>query len=295
MDEKNLTDEEAKAVRDEITGELWAGKEPAKVKKTDEQKPETEVVVEEDPWAGVNPTLKKEFEDLKTKASGVDAMAERLKQAESRIGSITNQLHNEKKAAEGVNLQNQAPAPTKEQIAAAAESDDEWDALKEEFPVWGSAVEKKFASERATTLEEIKALKAEIATLKQSGTPSGETDQKIEGIKIDLAKQVVSLRHPGWEQVVKTPEFSAWLTAQPAEIKQKCESWNIVDAVSVLTAFNESKAGKKTAAEIAAERKERLNKSQNLSSGRVRQSSKLPDDMTDDEFRKEAAREIWAG
>lgn len=289
---KDLTEAEAKAIRDEVTGELWEGKEPVKENIEEPEK----VIVKEDPWAGVSPTLKKEFEDLKTKANGVDAMADRLKQAESRIGSITNQLHDEKKAADSVKLQNQASAPTKEQIAAAAKTDEEWDALKEEFPVWGSAVEKKFASERASTLEEIKALKSEIATLKQSGAPSGETDQKIEGVKIDLAKQMVSLQHPGWEQVVKTPEFSAWLTAQPVDVKQKCESWNIVDAVSVLTAFDESKSGgKRSAAEITAERKERLNKSQNLSSGRVRQSAKLPDDMTDDEFRKEAAKEIWAG
>jgi hypothetical protein len=289
MEAKNLTDEEAKAVRDEINAELYEGKEP--VKETDDQKPKTEVIVEEDPWAGVNPTLKKEFEDLRTKAGGVDAMAERLKQAESRIGSITNQLHSEKKAAETVTLQNQ-PAPTKEQIAAAAQSDEEWNALKEEFPTWGSAVEKKFASERAATLEEIKALKSEISALK-SGVPSEEVGKKIEEVKIDLAKQMVSLSHKNWEQTVKTPEFGAWLNSQPAEIKQKCESWNIADAISVLDLFDGSKK-KKTAAEIAADRKERLNNSQNPSSGRVRQTAKLPDDMTDDEYRKEVARELWA-
>jgi hypothetical protein len=288
MDDKNLTEEEAKIVRDEINAELWEGKEPVK----EPVEPETKVIVKEDPWAGVNPTLKKEFEDLRTKASGVDAMAERLKQAESRIGSITNQLHNEKKAADSVNLQNQTPAPTKEQIAAAAKSDEEWDALKEEFPTWGSAVEKKFASERASTLNEIKALKAEIGTLK-SGTPSEEIGQKIENIKIDLAKQMVSLSHPDWEQTVKTPEFGAWLNAQPAETRQKCESWNAADATFVLNSFKDNKKSK-TAAEIAADRKERLNKSQNPSSGRVRQSDKLDDDMTDDEYRKKVARELWA-
>jgi hypothetical protein len=146
------------------------------------------------------------------------------------------------------------------------------------------------------TLKEIESLKAEINTLKRSGAPSGEIEGRVQEVKIEIAKDMVSLQHPGWEQTVKTPEFGTWLNTQPAEIKQKCESWNIADAVSVLKAFSEGRKGKKTAAEIAADRKERLTNSQTHSSpGRVRQSAKLPDDMTDDEFRRETAKEIWAG
>lgn len=292
MDERNLTDEQAKAERESIVNEVFEGREPEV--KADGQQSEAGVIVEnEDPWAGVNPALKKEFEDLRTRAGGVDTMAERLRQAESRIGSITNQLHNEKKAAESVSI-SQTAAPTKEQIAAAAQSDEEWDALKEEFPTWGSAVDKKFASEKAATLKEIDSLKADINTLKQSGAPSGEIEGRVQAVKIEIAKEMVSLQHPGWEQTVKTPEFSAWINSQPAEIKQKCESWNIADAVFVLNAFGEGKKSK-TAAEIAADRKERLTKSTTQSSpGRVRQSSKLPDDMTDAEYRAHIANEMWA-
>ena len=212
-----LTPEEEKETREQITQELWGdGKtaqdgadleeEPGKGEQEADDKGTTE---KPDPWAGINPALREEFESLKSKATAFDAVSERLKQAERRIGSITNELSQAKKVTEE-SSKAKDDAPTKEQIDAAAKSKEEWEQLKEDYPEWADAIDKRLSAQRDEIKKELGitgTLKQEIEALKGAGA----SDEKIQEIKAEFAKELVSLAHPGWVEKVKSKEFTDWI------------------------------------------------------------------------------------
>jgi len=308
-DSTGLTPEQAKQERDKIVGELWeedgerttpdaslaakAGPEPEPGTK--------ESPKQEDPWAGVNPALKVEFEGLKSKAAEFDKVFDRLKQAEKRIGSITNQLSEAQKVStEAAKKKDTTPAPTKEEIDAAAQSTELWEQLKEDYPQWAEAIDKRLAAERAAIQKELgvtKSLQEEVKALKEAGF----SQEKIQEIQVGFAKQLVEVHYPGWEKTVAGKEFTDWIATQPDEVKAKCGTWNAADAIYVLDLFDgrennggeEPGAKPRTASEIAQERRKRLAKSETPSAGRVRQPAKRPDDMTDAEYRQHIATQIY--
>ena len=117
MDAKIETPEEETArIRDEVTQEMKAEEEGA-APLVDAHRPELVKEAVVDPWEGVNPALKGMFDSMSQTVQALQGADLRLKQAESRIGAITNELHAAKKAAEQVRV-----APTAEQMAAAAKS-----------------------------------------------------------------------------------------------------------------------------------------------------------------------------
>jgi hypothetical protein len=97
-----------------------------------------------DPWEGVNPALRQTIEAMNQRLQIIDNLQTRVKQAESRVGSLQNQITNGKQAARTVD-----DAPSKADIEAAAKSDKAWEELKEEFPEWGQAIDGRLAAERA--------------------------------------------------------------------------------------------------------------------------------------------------
>lgn len=301
--ENILTEEQAKEERANIESELW-GEETLKVEeeeKVDLGNEETAEVITGkkedepvDPWAGVNPTLKAEFLTLKEKASLLDQVEARLKQAERRIGSVTNELHEANKTAAALKKQAE-DAPTEEEIKAAAESDAEWEGLKEAYPEWAGILEKKLALEANKTkkqLKEVEDLKNELATIKEKS--GGQSGPSIDEIRADIRKDLVSQRYPKWEEDVKSQNFGVWIKTQDEETIKKCNSDNPFDAIEVLDKFHNKTTGKnKSAAEIEADRKQRLKNSEVQSNGRVRQPAKKDDDMTELEYRQKAAKEVW--
>jgi hypothetical protein len=301
---KELTEQEAKAEREKITDELWGEKKP-EGEKQDLEEPEKEPGKKEeleqvDPWAGVSPTLRTHFEAIKSKADKVDLLgqelntvSERLKQAERRVGSLTNELGQARKAAEET-AKKDKDAPTKEAIDAAAKSEELWLELKADFPEWTEAMDKRLAAENARTDKRLKEIGDKIDSIK----PTTEfQEEKIQELKVEFAKEFVSSRHPRWQETVKTQDFTGWIDTQPDEIKEKCRSLRPTDAIEVLDLFqNRENGGHKkpnTAAKIAEDRKTRLRESETLSHGRVRKPGKQLDDMTNEEYRQELARDIW--
>ena len=296
-----LTPEQEKTAREEITKELWGDGKPA-VQDEPEENPEEGLqdadekgtAEEPDPWAGINPAPRQEFESLKAKATEFDTVSERLKQAERRIGSITNELSQAKKASEEATKAKE-DAPTKEQIDAAAKSKEEWEQLKEDYPEWADAIDKRLTAQREEIKKELGitgTLKQEIEALKGAGA----SDEKIQEIKVEFSKQLVSLAHPKWETKVKSKEFTDWIGTQADDVKTKCTSWNASDAIEVLDMFDGRENGgrkQKTADEIARGRRERLLRAETPSAGRVRRPSKQEDDMSDEEYRRKLARDLW--
>jgi len=265
-------------------------KEPKKEEPPVEIPEEVPIV---DPWEGINPALKEEFNALKTKAGQYDTLETRLKQTESRIGSVTNKLH-EAEEAQKKALEEKENAPTEKEIAAAAETATKWEELKVDYPEWADAMDNRFAAEQVKLdegLTTIKELKEEIEALKIK-PDDGEIEKKV---KAESAKTLVSLIHPDWKETVTSDDWKTWLLAQSEDVKKKSGSFNVRDAVEVLDLFKDRNTNvKRTPSQIAEERRKRLLNSELPSKGRVRQPVKTVEDMTEDELWDDVALEVWA-
>jgi hypothetical protein len=273
MTDKTEVDQNS-AVREELAKEVWEGAEPSTpTKEAEPAKPE---VKEADPWEGVPTTVRSELEGLRAKVGGMETLDYRLKQTESRLGGVLNELHAAKEAAKAV-----ANAPSKEQIAQAAQSQSDWDSLKDDFPEWTKATEGKLAAERAEILKQfpdIKALREEI---------KAETNNDLNTARMELAESMVSLKHPDWSAVKETPEFKQWHAGQNYR-----DSFNPIEVIKIFDEFATFKANTKSPKEIAAERRERLETSQ-TTQGRRLPPAKSEADMTEAEIRAATAKEVW--
>ena len=281
-----MEEKEELAIRKEIAAQVWdeyQDDEPQpgpKIEEREEQQPEL------DEWAGVSPALRKTIEGINGKLSTLDTIDQRLRSAEGRIGSVQQAVFEQRKAAEEA-AKRVKDAPTKEQMAQAAKSDKAWEDLKEEFPGWGEALHDELASVRQAA----EALKQDIETLRTMQNSGSQHD--VEKLQREIDVKLVSVKHPGWQQTVKSDEFGQWLQAQDQAVQQTfLYATDPVECIAVLDAF----AGSNTeggAQGITASRQRRLEAATTVSKGRSTQT-KNPANMTEAEYRAHVAKEMWS-
>lgn len=292
MDENLEMNEEEKKIREELAAEVFEGK-PAPAAEPEKDEVETQDQggtpegqdraanePEKDHWEGVPAVLKEQLEGITGQLTTLGSIENRLKQAERRIGSIQNEFHNAKQAA-----QETKEAPTKEEMAAAAETEEAWEDLKEEYPDWAQAIEAKLAAQSA----DIKKHLPDVSEIRQS--VSGIKDAMITDAALE--RRLVGFAHPGWESTVKSKEYTAWLSGQPADIQHKhYNGASADDAVFVLNKFKEFQSSKKSPEEIEAARNKRLDQSV-MPGGKKKKPPKSEADLSDQEFRAKLAKEYW--
>jgi hypothetical protein len=273
--EQEVTEEERASMWDAISN----GMEPVESQNRatepaegDEQHPEEEAVT--DPWDGVSPAIKESFENMASKVNAFDAMAMRLKQAESRIGALQNKIS-----------QAPPPEPTAEEKKKALEDDRHWQTLKEDFPEWADEIERR----SARTESALKDQREKYALAEQA--LKSDIDKKVQEIEVRFEKASLSQKYPEWENIITTKEYTQWLGIQPSEVKDKTRSVLAKDAISVLDKFTKDKL-QKSPAVIAEERKQRLSASV-LANGSKARAAKSEYDMTDDEYREYIAKQLW--
>lgn len=290
MDEltQEQIDEETKKIREEVTAEVFEDKapEPIEAEKPLPIEPEPEP---EDPWKDVSPALKKSFDEVSSQLGDFKAMETRLKQAERRIGSMQNEASEAKKVADEAAVKI-AEAPTPEQIAKAEDQKKEWEALKTDFPEWANAIESKLSAQ-STKLNK---------SMPDTGKLEEKFDKNVAGLSQKVAelsetieKNSVSFKHPEWETIRDSKEFGIWLAGQPAETKGLTDSGYAKDAIKVLDAYADHKT-KKSPAEIAAERQNRLKKAESVPRTTAIKQTKSEADQTDEEYRRSIGEKIWA-
>ena len=295
-EKKELTEDEVQAMRAEIAAEIDAEEsgetapEPVEKPELETKKDETKIEqdIEKDPWAGVDPTLRKAFGEMSAKMKELDEVGYRLKQTESRIGALQKQLHEAKKAEEI------KAAPTKEEIEKAAADETSWSELKEEFPEWASAIDARLAKDKSSLeFEQKKLSDSQATTTKQIE----DKIVKLQEMTETFEKSLLEVRHPDWEKTIETPEYQGWISKQPEEIKKLTTSKFAKDAVKVLNEFaktqNIETQNNKSPAEIAAERKQRLKQAVSVD-GKKTKPVKAEIDMDEEELRKKLALEVWA-
>ena len=93
---------------------------------------------------------------------------------------------------------------------ATPETDESWEQFKTEYPEVATPMEKRFEA-RMTKLE------AENTELR--GQVTGIHNGQIQDA-INTEEAVLADRHPDWEQLTTSPEFSKWLPDQPRYVQE---------------------------------------------------------------------------
>jgi hypothetical protein len=310
---KPLTPEEARAYRDTIDldiadsesaapAQVAAPKEELETPKAEPAPVEKNGIIPQEPAQAqglIDPALQTVLDGINNKLDGMGDLGYRLKQAESRIGSVQNAVQNQTNAAKEAAdeaARVTTNAPDKEAIAAAMVDDKKWADLKTDYPEWGdvfAVLETRFLTKDSIpkpqeTLD-ISGVRKEIAD---------DLDNRFDASKTDIDKMVekrlVDVLRPGWRQKIQTetgmtPEYNAWFTALTPGDKARAASNKAVDAIASYDSFIESQVAPlkatETPEEIQAKRDARLDNSQTVKAKGKTIKAKSVDDMTDDEFR----------
>ena len=267
MDEQEQ--QEMEKVRSEAEAEIFGGAEPTLEPEETapaEKNPETEKP-KDDPWAGVAPALREQMEGMSQRLSSLDEITARLKTAEGRVSALQSELA--KKATQDVR-KTPGAAPSAAQVDAAS-TDAEWEELKEDFPEWANALERRIAA----TNESVRSL------------ISKEQARMTE----EVEKRIVSIKHPGYQKTIQDPDFKTWFQAQPAEFQKLANSMKADDAITVLDGYA---AARGKGPSRIQDRKKRLQEAATIPKGSQQQAPiKSEADMTEAELRKKIASEIW--
>ena len=272
---------EEQEYREQLAAELWEDGERAEFPaEQEEQQAEPEAAPEADPWEGVPAALKQTLEALQSKVSAIDTIGNEVKQWSGRVGAIQRELQLQRNAAEQA-AKTVSEAPTKQQMAEAAQDDEAWSELKDEFPEWADALEKRTGKLEKKFSEQIESLRQQQPQAPDLSALRREYDQKL-----------LTIKHPSWRQIVASPEYNEWLNKQPQDVRQKAlESTDALECIEVLDQFTAAKSPVK---DVVDKRKERLASSVSAPSGGRPVRSKSIDDMTPEEYREHVAKQIWS-
>ena len=275
MDEKEQAAEQE--YREQLTEELWGDGEPAS-----DEAPEVEVrdeAPEADPWQGVPAALRQSIEAMQAKLGAVDTIGQEMKMWSGRVGALQRELQMQKnQASEAAKLVREAPS--KEQMAEAAQDDETWKELREEFPEWADALDSRTSKLRDELMGQINTLRQQPQAV------------DLDGLRKEYEVKLLTLAHKDWRETVNSPEYSAWLQTQPYDVQQRAlESTDALDCIAVLDAY---KSSKKDVAQVVTKRKERLAASVTAPGGGRPVQAKGIDDMTPEEYRAHVAKQIWS-
>jgi hypothetical protein len=209
---------------------------------------------------------------LLDKISGLETMlsqvTQRLRNAEGHIGGLGSQLKQQLQTAQQVSAKG-GDAPTATEIRDAQRNPEAMARLKSDYPEFAEAMESAL-NERLSSLEQRLAQQ-------QQPVQAGVTPQEISRLRSEMA---VEVRHPGWQDRVRTTEFMGWLQRQPREVQMLAASESPQDAVRLLDLHTDATSS------ASNQRTQRLNSAAAIPSGRsganVRQ--KAVEDMTPEEY-----------
>lgn len=126
----------------------------------------------------------------------------RFKSLEGRVGRVLTEIDRVTKETKKTG----APAPTKDQIEDASKSLAKWGKLKEDFAEWGEAIDERFAAERAEISKlipqiDVDGFRKEVSGVSELANASAQEARQL---------AVLDMKHDGWEETIKTPEFRKW-------------------------------------------------------------------------------------
>lgn len=261
-------------------------KSDADVEKVDAEKAdlEPEPAPEQKPEP-LSPEMQAIVDSVNKLTSNLTGMEDRIKQAERRVGGISNEVHAAKEAAAI-----QAKVPTPEAVAEAAKNEEAWEDLQKDFPSWADAINAKIKTQTSNfvSVSDFESLRDSI-----SKNPTVDTSQ--------LETRLVGLIHPDWKQITQDPKYASWLNVQSDDVKFK--AYKGTTAEEAIDVFNQFKAHKTEALnpnalaevnQIKAQRKDQLKSSTTTNTKHKTIRQKTFNDMTEAELREHIAAEVFA-
>ena len=211
---------------------------------------------------------------LLDKIAGLEAMlgqvTQRLRNAEGHIGGLGSQLKQQLQAAQQVTSKG-GDAPSAGEIRAAQSNPEAMARLKADYPEFADAMESALNERLGAIEQQLK---------QQSQQPAQQTGASQDEIARLRSEMAVEIRHPGWQDRVRTTEFVGWLQRQPREVQMLAASDSPQDAVRLLDLHTEATKA------AASTRTQRLTSAAAIPSGRsggnVRQ--KAVEDMSPEEY-----------
>ena len=211
---------------------------------------------------------------LRDKIAGLENMlsqvTQRLRNAEGHIGGLGSQLKQQLQAAQQVATKG-GDAPTAKEIRDAQANPEAMESLKRDYPEFASAMESAL-NERLGALEQ----RLQTAQPQVQQQPVVTPDQ-IQRMRAELQ---VEVRHPGWLDRVRTPEFQGWLTRQPREVQMLAASESPQDAIRLLDLHGDAVKS------ATSQRTQRLSAAAAIPAGRSGSNTrgKAVEDMTPEEY-----------
>jgi hypothetical protein len=222
-----------------------------------------------------------------------------LRQINGKVGGLQSTIQNLRTVQAEAAVAKAAPSaagPSQQEIAAAAKSPAEWDALKSDFPDWAVGVE-KFVEQRLQGIPT--APSVDIAALKQELTQTVhqtlQQQRQQDRLQLEVARSIEAV-HPGWQTEINTDTFIGWQNAQARGIKALADSPDPEDAIALLNLYRKDHPAQAAAdpvaqaapdaAQIQAQRRQRLAASAapNNAVDPGPRSGVTLDDLTDDQY-----------
>jgi hypothetical protein len=235
----------------------------------------------EDPLAGLPEIVKAKLAEIDQLKQANAQLLHHVKTTEGRVAAMQREADAARRAATQVAPQD---APTQGQIADAVKSPEEWEQLKQDFPEWATAIDKKLTAEFSR-------LKAPTAGLTPEQVQSMVAEQ-VAQTKAEMAQAIEEARVEGkyenWRDTVNSPEFAQWFALQAGEVRSLAASSAARDAIRMLDMYHHAKA--KPAAEIKQERGARLAAAATTRPGQTPPPRTLDDMSPEELWNYEAAK-----
>jgi hypothetical protein len=235
----------------------------------------------DDPLAGMPEFIRDQLERIQNRLADLDVLHERLKQAESRIGGVTNTLRD---------LPKLHAVPSEDEILAALGDDEMMEDLVKEFPIHGAALK---AREKRL-----------IKALARPGAPAVDVDKLREELAVGFKAEMDATVHatgmsllktlyPDHAVTVKGDSFKAWFKEQPEE-RKGLYNQSPYDGIRLLRYYDDHVRALAAEPDIEAQRQERLESaSHDVRPRSAAVRKKLESEMTQKELRDQIAREVW--
>jgi hypothetical protein len=215
---------------------------------------------------------------LKDKLLGMEAIVgqlqQRLRNAEGHIGGLSSQLKQKLETAQAVRDAG-GEAPTAAQIKHAQENPEAFKALERDYPEFAAALAPAVDAKVNARMQE---LRQELEAMREQTSQRPQGPDPMQAMQKMRAEMMVEVRHPGWQETVRRPEFQGWLGSQSRELQMLAASSEPADAVRLLDLYQDTRKTTST------NRNQRLSSVAALPTGRSAVRAKPVDSMSPEEY-----------
>lgn len=156
-------------------------------------------------------------------------------------------------------------------------TDDQWSEFVEEYPEMAAALDAKLNHVTQTINAR---LDSEVnSRLEQIQVELNPLSQRAHEEHLQSQLKLLNEKHPDWEEVVSSAEFSKWIGEQPEPVQALANSQAAKDAAYVIDTYKALNSVAVQQPSVTNDRKERLQQNLGVKAKGARQAAGVPDDF----------------